>query len=269
MSREHTEVSVQGLSVTYDTGRRTVHALGPVSLDIARGEFVSVVGPSGCGKTTLARVIAGLLPPSAGDVVITSRETTAVVPVATVFQDYAIFPWKTVLENVRFGLVVNGVGAVQAARKARVWIERVGLTGFETAYPADLSGGMQQRVGIARAFAVEPDILILDEPFGSLDAQLREVLQEELLDLHQEIGCTVVLITHSLEEALVLSDRVAVLSARPGRLLTIADVPFARPRVSTVRQAPLFTEIRQDLWNTLRSQVEVGKAHSERDEIGG
>ena len=260
MDRDSPEIVIEGLRVIYGTGASEVEALGPLDLAISHGEVVSVVGPSGCGKSTLARTIAGLQPPSSGQVDIAVDASASLVPIATVFQDYAIFPWKSVLDNVRFGLVVNGVDEAESTRRAMTWIDRLGLSGFEDVYPSALSGGMQQRVGIARAFAVEPSILIMDEPFASLDAQLREVLQEELLDLQQEIGCTVLFITHSLEEALVLSDRVVVLSARPGRVLDIREVGFPRPRSSDIRETLAFGELRLALWNILRSQVDLRRA---------
>ena len=258
------EVRIRDLRVVYGDGRSGVDALGPLDLDVVRGQFVSVVGPSGCGKSTLARVLVGLAEPSAGSVVLAANERGSAMPSAIVFQDHAIFPWKTVLQNIAFGLTVSGVDHAQADARARSWVHRMGLTGFEDSYPSALSGGMQQRVGVARALAVEPDVLLMDEPFGSLDALLRDVLIEELLGLHQDLRCTVVFITHSLEEALVLSDRVVVLSARPGRILADRAVPFPRPRTLEVRDDPAFGSLRQDLWHLLRSQVDVGRSADER-----
>ena len=252
------EVSIRDLRVVYGDGRSGVDALGPLDLDVMRGEFVSIVGPSGCGKSTMARVLVGLAEPSAGSVVLAANERGSSTPSAIVFQDHAIFPWKTVLQNIAFGLTVSGVDRREADERARTWVRRMGLSGFEDSYPAALSGGMQQRVGVARALAVEPDVLVMDEPFGSLDALLRDILIEELLGLHQELRCTVVFITHSLEEALVLSDRVVVLSARPGRVLADRAVPFARPRNLDVRDDPAFGPLRHELWQILRSQVDSG-----------
>lgn len=252
------EVRIRGLRVVYGDGRSGVDALGPLDLDVERGQFVSIVGPSGCGKSTLARVLVGLAEPSAGQVWLAANDRGSTTPSAIVFQDHAIFPWKTVLQNIAFGLTVSGVDRAEADERARSWVRRMGLAGFEDAYPSALSGGMQQRVGVARALAVEPDVLVMDEPFGSLDALLRDILIEELLGLHQELKCTVVFITHSLEEALVLSDRVVVLSARPGRILADRSVPFARPRTLEVRDDAGFGPLRQDLWQILRSQVDLG-----------
>jgi NitT/TauT family transport system ATP-binding protein len=250
------EIAIRDLEVTYSALGASVRALGPLPrLDIARGQVVAIVGPSGCGKTTLAKTIAGLIRPSAGRVEVTPRDASRAPVIATVFQDYAIFPWKTVLDNVAFGLVIGGMGRDDAMRRSLRWVERLGLSGFEGAYPSMLSGGMQQRVGIARALAVEPDILIMDEPFASLDAQLREIMQEELLSLQQETNSTVLLITHSLEEALVLSDRVIVLTARPGTVLLSEDLPFGRPRDSSVRETAEFAALRMRLWSHLRTEV--------------
>ena len=263
------EVSLRGLRVVYGDGGSGVDALGPIDLDVLRGQFVSVVGPSGCGKSTLARVLVGLAEPSAGTVELAAVSRASATPSAIVFQDHAIFPWKTVLQNIAFGLTVSGVDRDEADDRARAWVRRMGLSGFEDAYPSALSGGMQQRVGVARALAVEPDVLVMDEPFGSLDALLRDILIEELLGLHQELRCTVVFITHSLEEALVLSDRVVVLSARPGRILADRAVPFGRPRTLDVRDAPEFGELRQDLWHILRSQVDVGAGRRADEHAAG
>lgn len=251
-----TEVSIRGLRVVYDDGHTGVDALGPIDLDIDRGQFVSIVGPSGCGKSTLARVLTGLATPSAGTLELGDDHGSRVRS-AIVFQDHAIFPWKTVVQNVAFGLTVAGVERSEADARARGWIERMGLLGFEDAYPNSLSGGMQQRVGVARALAVEPDLLVMDEPFGSLDAILRDVLVEELLELHEDLRCTVVFITHSLDEALILSDRVVVLSSRPGQIIADRTVPFVRPRYVDVRDSPEFSHLRQELWHILRSQLDT------------
>ncbi|MGH9223153.1 MAG: ABC transporter ATP-binding protein, partial [Acidimicrobiales bacterium] len=205
-------------------GDRT--ALGPLDLEVAEGEFVALVGPSGCGKTTFLRIVGCLLNPTEGWVELAPRSPTQ-APVAMVFQDYGIYPWKTVLANVRFGLDVAGVPRHAGNEQARKWLERLGLADVARAYPPALSGGMRQRVAIARALAVEPDILLLDEPFAALDAQLRRLLGEELLRLWESVPRTVLLVTHSVEEAVVLADRVVVMSARPGRVLADFPVPFA------------------------------------------
>ncbi|GJM37806.1 MAG: nitrate ABC transporter ATP-binding protein [Acidimicrobiales bacterium] len=232
-----------------------VHALGPFDLDIADGEFCCIVGPSGCGKSTFLRIVAGLLRPSAGAVEVDLAGTSK-TPIAMVFQDYGIYPWKTVEANVRFGLEVGGMSKRDAREKALFWLGRLGLTEFRNAYPDKLSGGMRQRVAIARALAVEPEILLMDEPFAALDAQLRQILQEELLALWEADKRTVLFITHSLEEAIVLGDRVLVMTARPGRMLESVQVPFDRPRTPELRAEPEFNEFKAGLWDHLKLQVE-------------
>ncbi|MCU1346192.1 MAG: transporter ATP-binding protein [Acidimicrobiia bacterium] len=250
------KISARDLQLTFQSRTGATPALGPLDLEIGRGEFVSIVGPSGCGKSTLIRVVAGLLSPTRGEMVI-ALDGRSPAPIATVFQDFGIFPWKTVEGNVCFGLSAAGVGKAEARDRARSWLSRLGLLDFADAYPGTLSGGMRQRVAIARALAVEPEILLMDEPFAALDAQLREMLQEELLAISQASERTVLFVTHSLEEALVLGDRVLVMTARPGRILDDAKVPFARPRDATVRSSQEFADMRARLWEHLRSEVQA------------
>ncbi len=247
----------------FGAGADAVHALGPIEMDIVQGEFVSVVGPSGCGKSTLVKVVGGLLEPTAG--VLQVRKVNGTPPrIATVFQDFGIFPWKTVERNVSFALRVAGVGRTEAAERTTKWLKRTGLSDFAGAYPSALSGGMRQRVAIARALAVEPDLLLMDEPFAALDAQLRQILQDELLSLWQETRPTVIFVTHSLEEAILLSDRVVVMSARPGKVCADRLVPFGRPRDASVRQSAEFTRFRGELWDELGDQVHDQLAAQER-----
>ncbi|SDK91387.1 NitT/TauT family transport system ATP-binding protein [Streptomyces indicus] len=241
-----------GLTRTFGRGTKQVEALGPVDLAIAPGEFTCIVGPSGCGKSTLLRIAAGLLRPSAGTLEI---RTSSPRPAAMIFQDYGIYDWKTVLANVRFGLDIQRVPRKEADARARDWLLRMGLADFADAYPAALSGGMRQRVAIARALAVEPEILLMDEPFAALDAQLRTILQDELLELTQSTRTTTLFITHSLEEAIVLGDRVLVMSARPGRVIAERRPPFERPRSGAVRDTPEFTALKSELWELLRGEV--------------
>lgn len=245
---------LRATALTRSFGRRSrqLAALGPLELDVAAGEFVCLVGPSGCGKSTLLRIAAGLLRPSAGELAI---RTEARDPAAMIFQDYGIYDWKTVLGNVRFGLDIQRVPRAEADERARGWLARLGLADFAGAYPSALSGGMRQRVAIARALAVEPEILLMDEPFAALDAQLRTILQDELLALTQSTRTTTLFITHSLEEALVLGDRVLVMSARPGRIIAERRPPFDRPRTGDVRSTPEFTELKDELWDLLRGEV--------------
>jgi NitT/TauT family transport system ATP-binding protein len=255
------KISARGVERRFGSGARAVHALGPFDLDVADGEFVCVVGPSGCGKSTFLRMVAGLVRPSAGEIEIRTTARSGPSPIAMVFQEYAVYPWKTVLANVRFGLDLAGVPRKEANERARHWLSRLGLSEFAKAYPDTLSGGMRQRVSIARALAVEPEILLMDEPFAALDAQLRTILQDELLALWQAEQRTVLFITHSLEEAALLGDRVVVMTARPGRTLESKPVPFPRPRTAELRADPAFGRFQAELWEGLRGEVEQHMSH--------
>jgi NitT/TauT family transport system ATP-binding protein len=249
----------RGVTREYLGPKGVIPALGPFDLSIAEGEFVCLVGPSGCGKSTFMRIVAGLLSPSGGELEL-NLGNDRLAPMSMVFQDYGIFPWKTVEANIRVALQTRKVPRKEATARARQWLERMGLKGFEDAYPGALSGGMRQRVAIARALAVEPEILLMDEPFAALDAQMRQLLQEELLTLCQEGNRTVLFVTHSLEEAILLGDRVVVMTARPGLLLDDKRVPFPRPRSIDIRDTAEFAELRAELWDHLRSQVEIASA---------
>ncbi len=255
IERNNPKIIADGVERSFATKGGVIHALGPFDLKVFEGEFVSIVGPSGCGKSTLLRIMAGLIAPSAGKLQVRTSGNSP-RPVALVFQDYGIYPWKTVEANVRFGLEVTGMAKKEATERAHHWLRRLGLIDVVKAYPSELSGGMRQRVSIARALTVEPDVMLMDEPFAALDAQLREILQGELLALCQESNRTVVFVTHSLEEAILLSDRVVVMTARPGRLLDDKVVPFARPRQPEIRETPEFGKMRSALWAHLRSEVE-------------
>ena len=235
----------------------TVVAFRNVELNVSSNEVLCIVGPSGCGKTTLLRCIGGLLAPSSGQVLIDGQIVNSPRSgVAIVFQHFGLLPWKTVVGNVAFGLKIDGVSGRHLADRLEHYIRLVGLAGFENHYPYQLSGGMQQRVGLARALATHPEILLMDEPFASVDAQTREVLQEELLHLHERERKTMVFITHSIDEALVLGDRVAVMATRPGRVKEVLTVNFARPRdPAAVRAEPRYTEMRNHIWEELRPTV--------------
>jgi NitT/TauT family transport system ATP-binding protein len=244
------EIDVRHLYKVYGP----VEALRDVSVTIRGGEFVSIIGPSGCGKTTLLKIVAGLVPATSGEIVIEDRAVHGPGPErALVFQDFALMPWTSVQRNVEFGLRLRGVPREERRRVAREAIAKVGLAGFEQAYPSALSGGMQQRVGLARALAVRPRVLLMDEPFASIDEQTRRLFQDDLLRLWSEERKTVVFVTHSMEEAIYLSDRVVVLSPRPGRLHQIIDVPLPRPRdAKGVRESGEFARLVESLWNVLR-----------------
>lgn len=235
----------------------TVVAFRNVELNVKSNEVLCIVGPSGCGKTTLLRCIGGLLAPSSGQVLIDGQTVSSPRSgVAIVFQHFGLLPWKTVVDNVAFGLKIAGISRQQLAERVEHYIRLVGLAGFEDHYPYQLSGGMQQRVGLARALATHPEILLMDEPFASVDAQTRELLQEELLRLHERERKTMVFITHSIDEALVLGDRVAVMATRPGRVKEVLTVNFARPRdPAAVRAEPRYTEMRNHIWEELRPTV--------------
>jgi NitT/TauT family transport system ATP-binding protein len=226
-----------------------------LDVDIHDGEFVCLVGPSGCGKSTFLRMVAGLIRPSAGQIDIAIRGTGQ--PTAMVFQEYSIYPWKKVIDNVRFGLDVAGVPRKEGNERAMRYLGKLGLRDRAKAYPATLSGGMKQRVAISRALAVEPEILLMDEPFAALDAQMRQILQDELLQLWQSDRRTVLFVTHSLEEAILLGDRVLVMSARPGRILASKQLPYPRPPHADVRHSPEFVALQAELWDLLRGEVEA------------
>ena len=225
---------IRGLSKTYFDPYAGAHvtAVSDVSLEVQQGEFVSIVGPSGCGKTTLLNMIAGFIPPSEGQIVLDGRAVSGPGPDrGVVFQSFALFPWKTALENVTFGPKMRGVPREERERIGREYLALVGLLGAEGRYPTELSGGMQQRVAVARALANSPDLLLMDEPFGSVDAQTRMTLQEELTRIWQERRPTILFVTHDVEEAVFLANRVIVLSSGPGRVLAELAVLLPRPRV--------------------------------------
>src|SRR6266540_2532063 len=229
--------------------------LEDISLGISGGELVVLLGPSGCGKSTLLNIVAGFLKPTTGqvlhdDIPITKPDRRRTV----VFQDYALFSWMTVQKNVEFGLKARGVKPAERARIARDFLALVKLSGFEDRYPYEISGGMKQRAAIARALAPNPDILLMDEPFGALDAQTRVLLQEELARIVAEARRTVLFVTHSIEEAVFLADRIVMMSSRPGRIRSIHDVVLPRPRTARTRSLPHFITLSQELWESLRPQ---------------
>lgn len=253
---ENSRISIHGVGKVYGAGRTQVEALKGVDLDIKDNDFVCLVGPSGCGKSTLLRMIANLQRPSSGSIEV-ATSTSAIRPASVVFQDYSIYPWKTVAENVRFGLLSQNLPRAEVDDRVKLWLSKLGLASFADHYPSQLSGGMRQRVAIARAMVVESEILLMDEPFAALDAQLRRVLQEELLNLWQDMRRTVLFITHNLDEAILLGDRVVVMSGRPGRIIADYEVPFGRPRDAEIRGSGEFAALEQELWLQLRDEVRV------------
>jgi NitT/TauT family transport system ATP-binding protein len=245
---------------------RDALALDNVSFDVRDREFVAIVGPSGCGKTTCLRLAAGLDFPSTGTVRVGGRKVVQPGPErAVVFQQFALFPWKTVHDNIDFGLRSLGMPERERASRIAAQLELMGLQGYESAYPHELSGGMQQRVAIARCYALDPGVLLMDEPFGALDAQTRAVMQEELIRLARRNPRTVLFITHAVEEAVYLADRVVVMTRRPGRIAEVIDIGPARvqggwerlQRVEDVMDQPAFIELKSRIWRLLREQQAV------------
>ncbi len=238
------DVSIRDLGKAFPKDDGTVtQALADVNLDIRDREFVCMVGPSGCGKTTLLRIIAGLETPTAGEVTVDGNAVIGPDPKrGMVFQEYSLFPWRRVIDNVAFGLEMKGVGKEERRKTADHYIDMVGLSQFRNAYPFELSGGMRQRVAIARALANDPDVLLMDEPFGALDAQTRNRMQRELLSLWAGTKQTIIFVTHSVDEAVYLADRIVVLSQRPGTVREIISIPWSRPRDRTSAE---FAEVRR------------------------
>ncbi len=251
-------IALRGISQTYPprAGHPAVHALGPIDFDFRRGEFVGVVGPSGCGKTTLLEIVAGLVTPTQGTVALNGAAITGTVAegIGVVFQEDASFPWLNVWDNVAFGVRRAGLEGAEIASRVEDALSFMGLTAFRSAYPSQLSGGMRQRVCIARTLVLRPQIILLDEPFGALDQQTRLLMGEELLRLWRATGATVMLITHALDEAALLSDRVAVMSARPGRLIDVLTTGWPRERDSALVADPAFGAFTARLWALLREE---------------
>jgi NitT/TauT family transport system ATP-binding protein len=248
-------IEVRGISKVYGGG---LVALQDIDLDFERGQLTSLLGPSGCGKTTLLKIIAGLLAPTGGEVRVKGRPVAGPGPErAFVFQDFALLPWASVLRNAAFGLEAQGMARPEREDRARHYIAQVGLGGFEDKYPHELSGGMRQRVGLARALAVEADVLLMDEPFSAVDEQTRRKFQEDLIELRAVERKTFVLVTHSIEEAVYLSDRVVLLSPRPGRVTRVVDPAIPRGGdPEAIRRDPAYLDLVDDIWRGLRAFVE-------------
>ena len=245
-------LKIDHLRVVYRTDDKETVAVDDFTLDVKKGELISVVGPSGCGKTTILRSIAGLLQPTSGTILIGDKECLGPgSDRGMVFQDFALFPWRTVMQNVEFGMEVAGVPKEERRERARKYIKAVGLERFAESRIHELSGGMKQRVGIARALVMHPAIILMDEPFGALDAQTRNIMQEQLVKIIQRSERTIVFVTHSVDEALYLSDRVVILTKRPSTIYKVIDVPWDRPRDRT---NPEFTKLRKDILAYLEDQ---------------
>jgi NitT/TauT family transport system ATP-binding protein len=251
-------VQTRNISVAYERSRDkgTLVALQDFTLEVADREFVTIVGPSGCGKSTFLNVVAGLTFPTQGEVSVFGEPVTGPGPDrAVVFQDYALMPWRTVEANVRFGLEMQRRVDKATAGKVAHYVRLVGLDGFEKAYPRELSGGMRQRVGLARALVTEPRLLLMDEPFAAVDAMTREIMQDELARIVSETGQAIIFITHSVDEAITLGDRVAVVTSRPGRIKEIIPVDLPRPRSRESRHLREFQELRDRVWKLLSSEA--------------
>ena len=250
-------IQAQNITLSFKPkNRHPVTALDHFNLEIGRGEFVSIVGPSGCGKSTFLNILLGLIKPDGGE---TQLDGNPIVGPsqerAMVFQEFGLLPWRTVAANIELGLELKGIPAGQRATRAGELIKLVGLRDFERHYPHELSGGMKQRVGLARALATDPDVLLMDEPFAALDAQTRDLMQAELLQIWERTRKTVLFVTHSIEEAAYLSDRVIIMTARPGRTKDILKIQLPRPRDYEMRLTPEFNEIKSRIWEVLKEEL--------------
>ncbi|ADU50607.1 ABC transporter related protein [Thermaerobacter marianensis DSM 12885] len=263
------KIRIRGLRKEFVAGRRVIAALDGIDLEVAEGEFVCLVGPSGCGKTTLLRILAGLEKPTAGTIEVAGSDPARPLQ-AMVFQEQSVFPWMTVRRNIGYGLALRRVPRAERERIVDHYLDLVGLTPFADAYPHQLSGGMKQRVSVARAFAVDPEILLMDEPFAALDEQNKLLLAEELLRLWEANRKTVLYVTHSIDEAIHLADRIVVFTASPGRIK--AEVPVAIPRhrdLDTLRGHPAYAAAYQRVWQALRDEVLAARRHEERERVAG
>jgi NitT/TauT family transport system ATP-binding protein len=254
-------IRVKGVGKSYGA----LEVFRNVDLDVGSREIVAIVGPSGCGKTTLLRCIDGLLPFDSGDIWIDQTRVNGPIPgVAMVFQHFGLFPWKTVFDNVAYGLPMAGAPKSEIDRRVPEFVKLVGLGGFEHAYPYQMSGGMQQRCGLARALAIEPQVLLMEEPFAAVDAQTREILQFELLRIWEQRPTTMLFVTHSIEEAVLMGDRVVVLKGRPSRIEETIEVDLSRPRSRATLSLPRFSELRERVWSTLMTEARKAEFQLER-----
>jgi NitT/TauT family transport system ATP-binding protein len=269
MESSGSKLIVQNLRKSFRTQRseESIRVFEDISFEVGPSEFISLVGPSGCGKTTFLRILDGLIPHDDGEIILDGKTVINPGPdKGFVFQDSSLLPWRTVIDNVILGLELQGVGKDEARKKAERYIGLVGLAGFEHHYPRELSGGMQQRVNLARALIVDPQVLLMDEPFASLDAQTREIMQAELLKMWNQTKKTVIFVTHQIEEAIYLSDRVVVFSARPARIREIVKVDIPRPRSLSIKRSKEFLELADQVWNIIQEEVlkSMGREREER-----
>ena len=249
-------LAARHVTKSFDVGATPLTAVRDLSLEVAEGELVCLLGASGCGKSTMLSLFAGFLRPSAGQVLLRGRPIEGIEPrCGMVFQSYALFPWKTVRANVEFGPKMQGMGRAARRAQAQRFIDLVKLTGFEDRYPAELSGGMQQRVTLARILAAGPEVLLMDEPFAALDAMTRQIMQEELLRIHAAERKTTLFITHSIDEALILSDRIVVMSARPGRVKAVVPNTLPAPRHVSVQLSPEYAALKRQVWALVEEEM--------------
>jgi len=261
MANAAAQIMVRGVAKRYGA----LEVFRGIDFTVGEREIVAIVGPSGCGKTTLLRCIDGLMNVDAGEIVVNGERVTSPIPgVAMVFQHFGLFPWKTVYGNVAYGLRMAGVGKPELARRVPAFINMVGLGGFERAYPYQMSGGMQQRCGLARALAVEPSVLLMDEPFAAVDAQTREILQFELLRIWESRPTTMVFVTHSIEEAVLMGDRVLVLKGRPSHIDEVVQIDLPHPRTRETLRSPRFADLRERVWGTLMSEARQAEFNLEK-----
>jgi len=250
------KISVKGVTKVFSSKRGEVTALKDLSLDIRDGEFLVIVGASGCGKSTLLNLVAGFDSATHGEVLLDGRPVTGITPeCGMIFQQYALFPWKTVQENVEFGLKMKRMPRSERKERAAKFIDLVGLNGFEKTYPHHLSGGMKQRVSIARSLANNPQVMLLDEPFAALDAMTRQVLQEQLVRIYEKHRKTIIFITHSIDEALLLSSRIVVMTARPGRIAQEITNDLPHPRNADVQLSDRYLELKRHIWSSVQAEV--------------
>lgn len=270
MSADKGHIRLRNVNVIFGSGPDAVHAAKDVSLDVHPGEFVSVIGPSGCGKSTLLNIVAGFNHPSSGTAEMDGEKITKPgSDRGVVFQQYSLFPWLSVRRNVEFGLRMAGVSGYERERKARTLLGLAGLLAFENHYPDQLSGGMKQRIGIVRALATSPEVLLMDEPFGALDTQTRTVMQEILTNMWQKFRISVFFITHDIEEAVFLSDRIYVMTARPGRIKAEIKVPLPRPRTAAMTETPEFLALVQRLKGLIREESLAAMGSELKEGLGG
>jgi NitT/TauT family transport system ATP-binding protein len=253
-------ILIQLIEVTreFHSRKATVVAVSDFSLDIQKGEIVTLVGASGCGKTTVLNMIAGFIPPTSGQILLDDKPITRIEPrCGMIFQTYALFPWLTVSENVAFGQRMSGVPRRVRRIEARKYIEMVGLDEFEYSFPGELSGGMRQRVALCRVLANKPDILLCDEPFAALDAMTRQIMQQELLSIVSRSGQTVLFVTHSIDESIILSDRIVVMSARPGRVKEVYNIDLPHPRKIEVQLTDQYLDLKRNIWSIVEEEVKA------------